>query len=433
SQTRSATSSNELAEAFQSFRSEKKAVLETAFRFINQMSHVVHSEATPSTNSCTTNIFEIISPPSPEFVRLMLAGNKPKTYSSYDDPLRKLGYPEFSSFISAKTLERMAVALVDAKEDGATLIQYSICINSYAYAFLTCLPREEMQEPMMEVLDRSRDVILAKPTLPLLQALLSGVVLLQRLGDTPKCWTLNTVACRVCVALGLHHPQPLSTPYSEQTQEEEEARACLLWTFIFDKGSAMGLHGPVVLPVWDVPVEIAAPSDPEKPFAAILATLYQFATVQATNHVRVAFLAGADRFAAAPGAYSFVAQEAHGADQEASHRATSLPATLNRRKHDQRVDLARLHLPLNHMTLIIRSDSSIVSDAIKREECLENARAAFIALQNLCQRLKSAMDEKCVAMFLPGSVSSSPAAAECFMHREQLCWSVVCAAIGVDD
>ncbi|KAK8153943.1 hypothetical protein BKA80DRAFT_34834 [Phyllosticta citrichinensis] len=127
----------------------------------------------------------------------------------------------------------MTVALVDAKEDESTLIQYSICISSYAYAFLTRLNGEEMHEPMTEVLDRSRDIylrkaliglnyisILAKPSLPLLQALLSGVVLLQRLGDTPKCWTLNTVACRVCVALGLHHPQPLSTPYSEQTREE---------------------------------------------------------------------------------------------------------------------------------------------------------------------------------------------------------------------
>ncbi|KAK8153942.1 hypothetical protein BKA80DRAFT_284457 [Phyllosticta citrichinensis] len=73
------------------------------------------------------------------------------------------------------------------------------------------------------------------------------------------------------------------------------------------------------------------------------------------------------------------------------------------------------------MTVIIRSDSSIVSDAIKREECLENARAAFIALQNLRQHLTSAMDEKCFAMFLPWSVSSSAAQK---MHRKQFCWSV---------
>ncbi|KAL1387340.1 hypothetical protein HDK64DRAFT_133516 [Phyllosticta capitalensis] len=422
----------ELAEASQSFPSEKKAVLETALRFINQMSHGVHSDPTPSTNTCTADIPEILTPPSPEFVHLMMAGNEPKSYSAYDDPLRKMGssesrytypanwYLEFSSFISAKTLERMTLALIDAKEDEPTLIQYSICINSYAYAFLTRLPGEEMNEPMMEALDRSRDVylrkaliglnyisILAQPSLSLLQALLSGVVLLQRLGDTPKCWTLNTVACRVCVALGLHHPQPLSKPHSEQTQEEKEARACFLWTFIFDKGSAMSLHRPVVLPVWDVPVEIASPMDPDKPFTAILGALYQFAAVQATIMCELHFQPAQTN-----------------SPQRRDHTVSALKKRMTQiKKHITELRAFPPHSTdasmisewtsldfIYHsiMTVIIRSDSSIVSDAIKREECLENARAAFIALQNLRKHLKSAMDEKCFAMFLPWTVLYYP-------------------------
>ncbi|KAK7545069.1 uncharacterized protein J3D65DRAFT_47895 [Phyllosticta citribraziliensis] len=402
----------ELAEASQSFPSEKKAVLETALRFINQMSHGVHSEATPSTKSCSADIPDIISPPSPEFVHLMLAESR------YSYPAN--WYLEFSSFISAKTLERMTVALVDAKEDEATLIQYSICVNSYAYAFLTRLNGEEMHEPMTEVLDRSRDIylrkaliglnyisILAKPSLPLLQALLSGVVLLQRLGDTPKCWTLNTVACRVCVALGLHHPQPLSTPYSEQTQEEKEARACFLWTFIFDKGSAMSLHRPVVLPVWDVPVEIAAPSDRDKPFTAILAALYQFAAVQATIMCELHFQPAQTN---SPQRQEHTVSALKKRMAQIKKQITELrafpPHSTDASMISEWTSLDFIYHSI--MTVIIRSDSSIVSDAIKREECLENARAAFIALQNLRQHLKSAMDEKCFAMFLPWTVLYYP-------------------------
>ncbi|KAK7516977.1 uncharacterized protein IWZ02DRAFT_500893 [Phyllosticta citriasiana] len=389
-----------------SLGSESSNCFGDSLRFINQKSHVVHSEATPSTNSCTVNIFEIISLPSPECVRLMLAGNKPKAYSSYDDPLRKLGHPEscytypanwyleFSSFISARTLERMAVALVDAKEDEATLIQYSICINSYAYAFMTCLPREEMHEPMMEVLGRSRDVylrkaliglsyisILAKPTLPLLQALLSGV------SRTPP------KTRRHAQMLDAQHggvprvrrARPAPSTAAEYAilgadARKKEARACLLWTFIFDKGSAMNLHRPVVLSVWDVPVGIAAPSDPKKPFTAVLATLFQFAAVQATIMCELHF---------------------RPAQNDSPQRQEHTVSSLKKRM------------------------AQIKKQVTEREECLENARAAFIALQNLRQHLKSAMDEKCFAMFLPWSVSSSPAAAERFMHREQLCWTVL--------
>ncbi|KAK7510285.1 hypothetical protein IWZ03DRAFT_363327 [Phyllosticta citriasiana] len=421
------------------------------------MSHVVHSEATPSTNSCTVNIFEIISLPSPECVRLMLAGNKPKAYSSYDDPLRNLRHPEscytypanwyleFSSFISAKTLERMAVALVDAKEDEATLIQYSICINSYAYAFMTCLPREEMHEPMMEVLGRSRDVylrkaliglnyisILAKPILPLFEALLSGRRTNANYTGRPPLKTRRHAQVLDAQHGGVprvRRARPTPSTAAEYAilgadARKKEARACLLWTFIFDKGSAMNLHRPVVLSVWDVPVEIAAPSDPEKPFTAVLATLYQFAAVQATIMCELHFrLAQNDSPQRQEHTVSSLKKRMAQIKKQVTELRAFPPHSTDASMISEWTSLDFIYHLI--MTVIIRSDSSIVSDAIKREECLENARAAFIALQNLRQHLKSAMDEKCFAMFLPWSVPSSPAAAERFMHREQLCWTVL--------
>lgn len=56
------------------------------------------------------------------------------------------------------------------------------------------------------------------------------------------------------------------------------------------------------------------------------------------------------------------------------------------------------------MTVILRFDTSVVLDPIKREECLDHARRAFVALQNLKSHINKTMDEKSFASFLPWSV-----------------------------
>lgn len=53
------------------------------------------------------------------------------------------------------------------------------------------------------------------------------------------------------------------------------------------------------------------------------------------------------------------------------------------------------------MTVILRFDTSVVIDAIKREECLDHARQAFISLRNLKAHLHTNMNDKVFASFLP--------------------------------
>lgn len=90
--------------------------------------------------------------------------------------------------MSRETLERMALAMHDKNEDDQTLIQYSICVNSCAATYLWNLPVEGQSVGMQHALDRSREdymrraltalnyiSILEKPSLSLLQALLTGV------------------------------------------------------------------------------------------------------------------------------------------------------------------------------------------------------------------------------------------------------------------
>lgn len=53
------------------------------------------------------------------------------------------------------------------------------------------------------------------------------------------------------------------------------------------------------------------------------------------------------------------------------------------------------------MTIILRFDTGVVLDAIKREECLQHARRAFIAIRDLKAHLDSCLDGQTFSSFLP--------------------------------
>lgn len=93
---------------------------------------------------------------------------------------------------------------------------------------------------------------------------------------------LASNACRICVALGLHHSEPLGPPNNELSSEQRELRACFLWCYVFDKGLAMSLGRPVCMPIWDVPDDIIAPIDPARPFTSFVHILFKFSKIQAT-------------------------------------------------------------------------------------------------------------------------------------------------------
>lgn len=59
------------------------------------------------------------------------------------------------------------------------------------------------------------------------------------------------------------------------------------------------------------------------------------------------------------------------------------------------------------MTVIIRFDTGVTIDPIKREECLDHARRAFVALRNLRTHIHACMNGKTFASFLPWLVYSS--------------------------
>lgn len=89
----------------------------------------------------------------------------------------------------------MAVTMYKNDEDEQTLLQYSICVNAYASTFLWSSRQGKENTALQEASERSRENysrrcfaalsrmhMLEKPSLSLLQALLSGVSKV-----TPSC------------------------------------------------------------------------------------------------------------------------------------------------------------------------------------------------------------------------------------------------------
>lgn len=64
------------------------------------------------------------------------------------------------------------------------------------------------------------------------------------LGDVQGCFTLTVSACRTVVATGYH----LVSDTVAKTDEDEEARLCIVWCYHFDKAMSMLLRRPPVLP-----------------------------------------------------------------------------------------------------------------------------------------------------------------------------------------
>lgn len=56
------------------------------------------------------------------------------------------------------------------------------------------------------------------------------------------------------------------------------------------------------------------------------------------------------------------------------------------------------------LTVILRFDTGVVSDAMKREECLQHARKTFIAIRDLKTHVETRLDGQSFAYFLPWSV-----------------------------
>lgn len=77
-------------------------------------------------------------------------------------------------------------------------------------------------------------------------------------GDFDTCWTLNSAACRACVALGGHY---LSNQMSDSTSTEAaELRASLFYCYTFDKTFSVTMDRAFSLPEMEIKAASLVPA-----------------------------------------------------------------------------------------------------------------------------------------------------------------------------
>lgn len=71
-------------------------------------------------------------------------------------------------------------------------------------------------------------------------------------GETHAFWTLVSSACRVCTALG--GLWLADGKFGESESDRNDAKACLMYCYVFDKAVAMNFSRPALLPPMDIDV-----------------------------------------------------------------------------------------------------------------------------------------------------------------------------------
>lgn len=197
-----------LDERSQNIGVDRRSVLEAALDFIGQMENPAERTNTEG-NNYSLSIVECLIPPEPDFFQMTLSGSSESSLLFYclltqDFCVETYRlYPrvfdlEYSTYISQETLERMAVTMYKNDEDEQTLLQYSICVNAYASTFLWSSQQGKENTALQEASERSRENysrrcfaalsrihMLEKPSLSLVQALISGVSKVTSSSESP--------------------------------------------------------------------------------------------------------------------------------------------------------------------------------------------------------------------------------------------------------
>ncbi|CZR59387.1 uncharacterized protein PAC_09279 [Phialocephala subalpina] len=173
---------------------------------------------------------------------------------------------EFMPFISRRTVAHMATDILAAPREQCDPASV-VCVAAYAAYFLQeivlsntskitgleTLLREQAEELFATA--RKWTSYLARkasPSLNNLQALSFGVMLAQEAGDFSTAWSLAKATSNICLALQLNKPGNVFT----NPGTELEAYFCFAMCYMNDKGLAMNLGQPSLLPDSEMEVDI---------------------------------------------------------------------------------------------------------------------------------------------------------------------------------
>ncbi|KAJ5565054.1 hypothetical protein N7513_001296 [Penicillium frequentans] len=306
---------------------------------------------------------------------------------NYRDFPRRYFWPDH---VSSSTLENMCLALVEGVTDEQTLVHYRICAYTKATFFVTRVSelghtkrlrdhfqnsRKEYEASALAALNKIN--ILAPPSLSLVQALLSGALLMQIRGEMFQSWRLAAFAAKNIVSLNYH----TTTEIFPSTEQEHNIHLALVTCFYLDKSLSLLLLRPPSLPTLKIkPAELVC-IDPLVPLTAIMKSVVELAQIQES-------------------AIDIILKR-HSLNDK-SHVALIEKLSQDMFKIFVGLQERRLHPPYSELeyewlaidfsyyailTTILHANPNSAKGPFVRKECLLYARKAFVALKTIQDKI----------------------------------------------
>ncbi|KAF2824767.1 putative Zn(II)2Cys6 transcription factor-like protein [Ophiobolus disseminans] len=246
---------------------DQRLVLEKAISFVD---HLSHAPVPTITDRSTFDRTMYGSTPLSrgEILHVILGTGVRQDHSSAID-INSLDH------IPPKAVEKIGLALMEGTADDRTLSLYKVIIHFKAAVVLYASHLEgsksagvqshikQMEFVHMSAALTALDSVsfLTPPSLLLVQALITGGMMMQIIGNPASCWELIAHASRTIVALGYHNivdPEPRS-------ELDDEIHAVVAWCAQFDSVMSLLLLRPRSLPPLNVPASSLMKPDPANP------------------------------------------------------------------------------------------------------------------------------------------------------------------------
>ncbi|KAH7002661.1 hypothetical protein EDB80DRAFT_512067, partial [Ilyonectria destructans] len=373
-------------------------VLESAISFVeNHVNSSPHADETVP-EPVLDHVVNVTNKIPSELFYMMLVGQPGSSTTPHHWP----------DHISSQLLQQMCMALANDTVSGQNAVQHKVCVFYKAVMYISRLLRFCDPGFLCDALEVSqgtyaatclkhlREVnLISHPSLGTLQALLSGANLVLLLGRTSQAWTLTALASRILVALGLH------TTKQENLDDEGKSaiRHCLYWCFYLDKTLSMLLVRPSSLPNLPWEPAVLVPMTIDNPLVQKVKISVRIAQVQ-------------------DGCLHLLAKPSEMQDFTRSGSVNSLESELLNihrsimELRDEWMKTAELKLEWNSLnftiyavlTAVLRLDTASLHNRRKREECLQYARRALLAMQ----KFKANISRNATTDFFSWTVLSYP-------------------------
>lgn len=251
------------------FSVHQRSVLETAISFVDHLSNA----PVPTMKDRSTFDKSMYAPTEltqGEILHVIL-GTETKNIAPTTIHFHSLDH------LPPKAVERIALALMEGTADEKTETLYKVIIH---FKFAVVLYASQLQGPKSPAVQKhirqleynhlsaaltALDHIsfLTTPSLLLVQALITGAMMMQIVGNPASCWELTAHASRTLVALGYH----TITSGEAKDEYDEEIRAAVAWCSQFDSCMSLLLLRPKSLPPMNIRISSLIKADPLNPLS----------------------------------------------------------------------------------------------------------------------------------------------------------------------